>query len=91
MEGSPSDDKFRKIEIRVPIDAVIDIQGLEKAILDQHETQEKLKILEGMRGLTLAQLQTLRTHVDAQPKMQPTQQFQQPQLEASRQRGELPQ
>ncbi len=57
---------FRRISILVPETAVINIPDLERAILMQHETNEKIRILEQFRGVPLFKLQAMHRMLEVE-------------------------
>lgn len=57
MEG------LREVVIRVPEKAVLDVPGIEKAIADQYDFNQRMLILENFKTLTLSELRDLQTYV----------------------------
>lgn len=57
MEG------LREVVIRVPEKAVLDVPGIEKAIADQYDFNQRMLILENFKTLTLSELRDLQAYV----------------------------
>lgn len=58
MEG------LREVTIRVPEKAVLDIEGIEKAIAEQYDFNQRMLILESFKTLTLVELEDAKAHVE---------------------------